>query len=154
MADEYEAKVGAAEHLRLPEFTRLAQVAAVRERQPLLLEATYYDTDELTLARWGITLRRRTGEPGQPWTLKLPGSQRGSVLLRSELTFDDDATSPPQAVDQLLFGLRRGAPLIAVAQLDTLRHVVELIDDQGQILADIDDDHVTVRRWQSHRTLP
>ena len=37
------------------------------------LEATYYDTPSLALARMGVTLRYRTGDDdGDLWTLKLP----------------------------------------------------------------------------------
>jgi inorganic triphosphatase YgiF len=37
------------------------------------LRAEYFDTDQLNLARAGITLRRRTGGPDAGWHLKLPG---------------------------------------------------------------------------------
>lgn len=36
------------------------------------MHADYYDTDELTLFRWRITLRRREGGLDQGWHLKLP----------------------------------------------------------------------------------
>jgi hypothetical protein len=36
---------------------------------PQRLSATYFDTDDLWLARWGASLRRRSGEG---WTVKLP----------------------------------------------------------------------------------
>ena len=37
-----------------------------------LLEAEYYDTDDLRLIRNGITLRRRRGGSDAGWHLKLP----------------------------------------------------------------------------------
>lgn len=40
---------------------RLPEVAGVRGPRKELLEAEYYDTDDLRLLRAGVTLRRRQG---------------------------------------------------------------------------------------------
>jgi len=48
---------------------------------PRRLSATHYDTDDLRLARWGASLRRRTGEG---WTVKLPVQAAGQLLAREE----------------------------------------------------------------------
>ena len=45
------------------ELGRLEGVATVHDDGVLQLEATYFDTTELTLVAAGITLRRRTGAP-------------------------------------------------------------------------------------------
>ena len=48
------------------------EVTGFEELPSLDLRATYYDTPDLRLARYGITLRNRTGEAAPLWTLKLP----------------------------------------------------------------------------------
>ena len=47
----------------LPGLTDLPGVAEVREPVEHALEAAYYDTADLRLARARVTLRRRTGAP-------------------------------------------------------------------------------------------
>ena len=56
------------------------------------LQATYIDTNDLRLMRWGVTLRYRrdmvgggTGESG--WTLKLPSDADGVAVVRTELSW-------------------------------------------------------------------
>ena len=48
---------------------------------PVTLTATYYDTEDLRLARSGASLRYRRGD-AEPWTVKLP---TGSVGVRHEI---------------------------------------------------------------------
>ena len=63
-------------------------VSSVEELGPLDLHATYWDTADLRLARYGVTLRHRTGEGERPgWTLKLPAVP-GDITARDELQFD------------------------------------------------------------------
>ena len=149
MSREREAKLTASTQFRLPdldEFMGGVSAAALAERH---LDAVYYDTEGLDLARWGITLRHRTGEDGPPWTLKLPETQDGPTLVRRELSFDGPPGSVPEAAYDLLCAHARSRPLIPVARLHTDRTPVELRDATGERLAEIDDDHVTV--YQSQR---
>ena len=86
MTTELEAKLIPARGFRIPALDGMPSgsvtvVDPVRE-----LDATYYDTPDLELARWGITLRHRRGESGRPWTLKLPGPASDTTLAREELT--------------------------------------------------------------------
>ena len=53
-------------------------------RQPAVnLAATYFDTEDLRLARFGVTLRRRTGGTDEGWHLKLPDGNR--TILADEV---------------------------------------------------------------------
>ena len=45
--------------------------------------AVYYDTADLRLARWGVSLRHRTGD-GTGWTVKLPEGEDGPALVARE----------------------------------------------------------------------
>src|SRR5438876_652444 len=87
------------------------------------METVYYDTADLRLARWGVSLRRRAGEG---WTLKLaqppstPGKP-GAVLERDELTFQGGAAKPPEATLEVVRAYVRKAELVPVARLSTVR---------------------------------
>src|SRR5437773_7424791 len=96
---EREVKLGAGPAFHLPDLAGVIEGVAVAPPETVRMETVYYDTPDLRLARWGVSLRRRAGEG---WTLKLapppstPGKP-GAVLERDELTFQGSATRPPDA---------------------------------------------------------
>jgi CHAD domain-containing protein len=111
------------------------------------LETFYYDTPDLRLARWGVSLRHRAGEG---WTLKLPPAQAagqppGELLERDELTFQGGAKKPPEAAVSIVRAYVRKAELIPVARLSTVRRRVRLVDAGGARVAEVVDDEVSVR---------
>ncbi|MGH9186970.1 MAG: CHAD domain-containing protein, partial [Acidimicrobiales bacterium] len=67
------------------------------------------------------------------------------VLSRDEITVEGDPGAPPAAITSLVTAFRRGAELIPVADIQTLRRTVKLCDADGREVARIDDDDVTVR---------
>jgi len=150
VGSEREAKLIASAQMRLPDLDGLlagVSTALLAERH---LDATYYDTAELDLARWGITLRHRSGEGGPPWTLKLPEETAGSTLLRRELSFEGPPTTVPAPARDLVHAFARSRPLIRVARLRTDRTPLEVRDAAGRRLAEIVDDHVTVHQERPH----
>jgi len=60
-----------------------------------VLDAVYYDSDNLSLLSHGITLRRREGGGDQGWHLKLPGSDDSRTELQLPLA-DGTAAPPPE----------------------------------------------------------
>src|SRR4051794_5041457 len=80
---ETELKYDAAPGSALPDLTGLPRVVTQSEPDEHVLEATYYDSAGLDLARAGITLRRRTGGDDAGWHLKLPEQPGGRTELRS-----------------------------------------------------------------------
>ena len=78
---EVERKYSVDSRFVLPRLTSLPGVASARTRRAVTLEAVYYDSDDLRLARSGITLRRRTGGADAGWHLKLPvgGDEREEI---------------------------------------------------------------------------
>jgi inorganic triphosphatase YgiF len=75
---ELEAKLEGPEDFELPDLSDLGPAGTeVTALPPRELDATYYDTTVLRLARSGITLRYRQGEAGPPWTVKLPQTTHG-----------------------------------------------------------------------------
>jgi inorganic triphosphatase YgiF len=117
-------------------------VAAPPEVQRLV--ATYFDTDDLRLAGAHITLRRRTGGSDAGWHVKLPVS----ADTRRELHFPlGPATGTvPSRVATLVAEWTQGEPLRPIARLETMRTVRRLLDQAGQVLAEVADDQVTGSR--------
>src|SRR5438105_6026687 len=111
------------------------------------METVYYDTPDLRLARWGVSLRHRAGEG---WTLKLapPPSAPGkpaAVLERDELTFEGSAKKPPDRALDMVRAYVRKSELVPVARLSTTRRRVRLVDATGTRVAEVVDDEVSVR---------
>ncbi len=105
--------------------------------------ADYFDTDELTLFRWRITLRRREGGVDQGWHLKLPvvGGHAGD---RDEVRLDLSEHVPARLGD-IVSPLIGEKPLKPQVIVETLRTPVSIVDAEGRMLAEVVDDRVTVR---------
>lgn len=106
------------------------------------VEDRYVDTADLRLARWGVTLRWRTGTG---WTLKLPRPDLGSAgaLDRDELVLTGRASAPPARALALVSGFTRGEPLVPVALLSKERTARRWVLPDGSLLAELVDDRVT-----------
>jgi CHAD domain-containing protein len=108
------------------------------------LESTYYDTDDLRLARWGATLQRHDGDQEGGWVLTLPGHD----VVRADLS--DEV---PAELRALTLAFARSVPLRPVATLRTERTAHVLFDGAdrpfGQVLDDtvslLDGDHIAAR---------
>jgi len=138
---EREVKLAASPSFRLPELDGLVNGATAVAREPERLSTTYLDTEDLRLARWGVSLRYRLGEG---WTLKLPVEQQGPLLVRDELTFEGNGRRPPRQAVDLVRAYVRTAELLPQIRLRTVRRRVELVDSSARLLADVVDDEVSV----------
>jgi CHAD domain-containing protein len=144
---EREVKLGAGPAFHLPDLAGVIEGVSVGPSETVRMETVYYDTPDLRLARWGVSLRHRAGEG---WTLKLapPPSSPGrptAVLERAELTFQGGAKKPPQAALEVVRAYVRKAELVPVARLSTVRRRVRLVDASGSRVAEVVDDEVSVR---------
>lgn len=144
---EREVKLGAGPAFHLPDLAGVIEGVAVAPPETVRMETVYYDTPDLRLARWGVSLRWRAGEG---WTLKLPplpaaAGQPTTVLERDELTFDGSAKKPPEAALEVVRAYVRKSELVPVARLSTVRRRVRLVDAQGTRVAEVVDDEVSVR---------
>lgn len=113
------------------------------------LEATYYDTDDLRLARSGISVRFRTGESGTDpkmgkWTVKLPGGEKGPALVRREVDVEAPGRVVPDQVSSLVRAHVRSSLLTPVGTLATRRRRVQLRGGDGLPLVEVADDEVSV----------
>jgi CHAD domain-containing protein len=106
---EHERKLDAPEGFELPDLGG----------QPLesrVFTSVYYDTAEGSLARSGITLRRRLEHGGSLWQLKLPIAE-----ARLEIEQPGGPVEPPAELARLLVAHLRRGPLTRVAELRTRR---------------------------------
>ncbi|OLB66748.1 MAG: CHAD domain containing protein [Actinobacteria bacterium 13_2_20CM_2_72_6] len=113
---------------------------AIVAAPPAPLRATYYDTADRRLARAGVSLRFRRGDP-LPWTVKLP---TGVVGVRQEISRAGLPATIPAELVALVTAYTRGSALEPAAVLRTTRRVYELRDRAGRLLAELDDDTVAV----------
>ncbi|MEY2443680.1 MAG: hypothetical protein QOE00_260 [Ilumatobacteraceae bacterium] len=143
MAIEREIKLTAAADLVLPDLTGVVDGVTTGPVSALQLDAVYYDTPTLALARWGVTLRCRTGEPGPMWTLKVDSGAKGPGLSRHEYMFDAPQGSIPIDARQAALAFTRLQPLAPVVRLHTKRSEFA-VEVGGRPVIKVCDDIVTV----------
>jgi CHAD domain-containing protein len=126
----------------LPDLAGVGGVVTVGDPVTQELDATYFDTPDLRLARARITLRRRTGGSDAGWHLKLPTAVAGS---RREIhaPLGTRRTVVPKAVTEPVTAVLRTARPEPVAVLQTTRLVTGLLDGEGRVLAEVAADTVT-----------
>ena len=113
---ETERKYELADGVELPGWDGLVGVEALVGPEEQALEAVYFDTEDLRLARAGVTLRRRRGGHDAGWHLKLPvvGDSRDEVRVGDPRALRR-RTLPAELVG-LVRALTRGARLAPVAE--------------------------------------
>src|ERR1035437_1967939 len=128
---EREIKLGAGSSFHPPDLNGVVDGVTVTAPEAVRLETIYYDTADLRLARWGVSLRHRAGEG---WTLKVPPARASAdtadmtLLERDELTFQGGAKKPPPAAVAIVRAYVRKAQLIPVARPSTVRRRVRLLE--------------------------
>ena len=141
---ETETKYEAGPDTALPRLDTLPNVAAERGPDEQQLVAEYYDTADLRLLDAGITLRRRTGGDDAGWHLKLPVAPGSREEIR--LPPGRAGGRVPAELADLVRARTRGAPLVPVASITTLRRVTTLVGQHGESLAEVADDSVRAVR--------
>ena len=127
-----------ASYVMPPLESALPEVSGV-DSASMEMEAMYFDTADLRLARRRMTLRRRTGGTDQGWHLKLPVAKGERSALHEPWT---DELRVPDALVRLVGATTRGAELVPVARLRTTRQAHQLRDAEGRILIEVADDAV------------
>ena len=125
--------------------------------QQQVLDAVYYDTADLALARRGVTLRRRTGGDDAGWHVKLPLKPGGDSREEIRVPPGDATADVPGELADIVRGIAKGEPLTPVAHIRTKRRQWRLLDAQGEVTAELVADEVsaqtlgessTVASWQ------
>ncbi len=149
----------------LPILGGMSGIGGQVELAEQVLEAVYYDTDDLRLARAGVTLRRRTGGDDAGWHLKLPGGGDSRDELRVPLgqsemgqsemgqsEMGQSETGPPTELATLTRAHARGATLQPVAQVTTRRRRWRLSDGDNEPVAEVVDDNDTAHTLGAQTT--
>lgn len=114
-------------------------------REPVRsMSATYYDTSNVNLLRWGITLRHRTGGDDDGWHMKIPSHSTGDTPARDEIRVDASTTSIPMELASIAAPLIRRQEIVAMAEVRTERAPFLVVGHAGDRLIEVVDDHVQV----------
>jgi len=140
---EIERKYDVPPDARVPELTCLPEVDRVAPADEVELDATYFDTADLALARDGITLRRRTGGADAGWHLKLPVSTDIRNEVRRPL--EEGHGEAPAELLEYVRAFVRDHEVAPVMSLRSHRVVHRLLDGDGRTLAELCDDRVTAQ---------
>ena len=89
---ERKVKTIVPDSFELPDLHDAVAGASLGDVEERVIDDTYHDTPDLRLARWGCTLRHRSGDG---WTVKIPRPSKGVVLDREEVGFGGDAGRSP-----------------------------------------------------------
>ncbi|MGW0969909.1 CYTH and CHAD domain-containing protein [Streptomyces sp. NPDC002516] len=122
----------------LPELTGVGRVASLAEHATQELDAVYYDTEDLRLARTRASLRRRKGGTDAGWHLKLP--VEGDT--REEIRLPLSSEEVPEDLRDLALSRTRGAELRPVIRIRSTRSLRHLLDVGGEALAELSTDAV------------
>jgi len=136
---ERELKMMVPDTLELPDLHDAVAGASLGDVEERVIDDTYFDTADLRLARWGSTLRYRTGDG---WTVKIPRSSKGTVLDREEVAIAGEPGSLPVRALNLVSSLTRGVEVEEVAQVHTRRLVRRWHSVDGALVAELADDTV------------
>ncbi|HEX4250826.1 MAG TPA: CYTH and CHAD domain-containing protein [Pseudonocardia sp.] len=137
---ETERKYEVAGSATLPDPAGLAGLDAGAGAREQRLEAVYFDTEDLSLLRAGVTLRRREGGHDEGWHLKLPAGEDTREEIRVPLS--RARRTPPAELVGLTRLYTRGAALGPVAELTTRRRRWVYADRRGRELAELVEDRV------------
>ena len=141
MTVEREVKLAVGPMFQIPDLEEVVPGAVALDEGSARFMASYYDTPDLRLARWGCALRYRTGEG---WTVKLPVSVVEGRFDRDERSFAAGPGRPPEGAVDLVRAYVRTAPVRLAVRLQTVRHRVGIeIDGDGRV-AEVVDDEVSV----------
>jgi len=152
IASETERKYDVPEGFVLPPLAGMAGIRSTAEAKTHDLDATYFDTDELTLMQNRRTLRRRSGGDDAGWHLKTPAS--GGSRTEHRLPLNGAGDKVPAELRGQVRAIIRRKPLKPVARLRTHRVETPLRDAEGHTLALVAQDSVIAeadgrtQRWQ------
>ncbi|MEO8851753.1 MAG: CYTH domain-containing protein [Allobranchiibius sp.] len=141
---EIERKFSLAEAGSLPDPADWPGVSSVSGERSFFLDATYFDTHDVTLAMLGITLRRRLGGTDAGWHLKLPQTQDAREEIRLPLQASDDDEIIPSALLERVSDVLGDRQVEPVCRVGTRRTEWDL--RSGEVVLGITcDDYVSVQ---------
>jgi len=149
--DEIERKYDVDEAATFPALAGSAGVTRVAQPVAHELEAVYFDTAGLDLARRRVTLRRRTGGEDAGWHLKVPSSE--GARTQTQLPIEGEGDVVPGTLLDPVRAVVRDRALVPVARISTRRREYPLLGDDEVVLANVADDE-SGRNGSSGRSIP
>ena len=136
---EVERKYDADDETPLPDWSQLPEVSRVGDPEVRELDARYYDTERLDLARARVAVRRREGGPDAGWHVKA-----SAAAGRSEwgwpLDHGDGSSVPSVIADAVAEWA--APPFAPLARIRNTRTAYALEDPAGRLVAEFVDDRV------------
>jgi inorganic triphosphatase YgiF len=123
IAEEREVKLAVAQDFALPALAELGDVT-ITDRGDERLRAVYWDSDDLALAHAGVGTRHRNGV----WTYKGRSRRDGDAVVREEVEEQAGGEAIPEAIRLRVQRWIDPTALHPVAELDTVRHHVDVLD--------------------------
>jgi CHAD domain-containing protein len=151
---EIERKLRVPAEFEFPDLQGSAIIGSWEPGAPFEMTAVYYDTPELRLFRWRITMRRRVGGKDAGWHLKLPVA-KADGSARDELQLPLEAGAPgvvPATLADIVSPLVRDAQLIPLVTVTTSRTPYLVLDSNGSGIIEIVDDRVVVSETANQTT--
>ncbi len=143
---EIERKFVAPDGFALPDLTAIPGVASVDDPVVLNLDATYYDTTSLALARHRMTLRRRRGGRDAGWHLKRPA---GGDRTELQLPATTRSRKVPDELVAEVWAVSRGDEFVPIARIRNRRVERAVRDSRGAVLALMSDDSVASESYEA-----
>lgn len=135
---EVERKYDVEAQTPLPDWASVVGIARVTAAEERELDATYFDTADLALARAGVALRRRTGGADGGWHIK--GPRQGDARLELIWPLSDDDRMPQPLIDAVAVWAE--PPFTPLARIRNSRRAYDLQDEAGAMVAEFVDDRV------------
>lgn len=110
------------------------------------MSATYFDTTQATLLRWGITMRYRTGGTDDGWHLKIPSFGEKTISgasVRNELHTHGSPHEIPAQFISTVAALLRDTEIGPLARVETSRSP-HIVVKSGQPILEVVSDYVQV----------
>lgn len=139
---EVERKYDASEDTPLPSWDALPGVARVGAPEVRELDARYFDTVGLDLARARVAVRRREGGPDAGWHVKASAAQ-GRSEWGWPLGDGEQTVVPPAVVEAVAHWAT--PPFVPLARIHNTRTAYALEDADGGLVAEFVDDRVRGR---------
>lgn len=149
---EVERKYDVSEATGLPGLASLPGVVGVQQPELRSLDAIYFDTAGLALARRAVALRRRTGGPDEGWHVKSTapeGRHEWGWPLGEALSSDPLAVAVPDDVRSSVTEWCGEEELRPIARVRNERQAILLQDASGAVIAEFVDDHVQATDLQT-----
>lgn len=138
---EVERSYDVADDTVLPDWTHLDLVARVGAGEVRELDARYFDTADLALARARVAVRRRTGGPDAGWHVKSAAAE-GRHEWGWPLDADGDGRDGVPGAVRDAVAAWATAPLTQIARIRNTRTAYALTDAEGGLVAEMVDDRV------------